>query len=66
MTPDPLTVTIGMGVTEAIEAMQARGVRRAAGDVPLVGGKTASLGEMHRTLWPLYVKIRIARGAVPR
>lgn len=29
MTPDPLTIALGTGVTEAIEAMQARAVRRA-------------------------------------
>jgi CBS domain-containing protein len=34
MTADPLTITIGTGVTEAIEAMQARAVRRA----PVVDG----------------------------
>lgn len=40
MTPDPLTVTLNTGVTEAIEAMQARGVRRA----PVVDGSSNLLG----------------------
>jgi len=34
MTPDPLTITISMGVTEAIDALHARGVRRA----PVIDG----------------------------
>lgn len=40
MTPDPLTIAINTGVTEAIEAMQARAVRRA----PVVDGFGNLLG----------------------
>ncbi|HJS89403.1 MAG TPA: CBS domain-containing protein [Steroidobacteraceae bacterium] len=40
MTPDPLTITANMGVTEAIEAMRARAVRRA----PVVDGSGGVLG----------------------
>jgi len=40
MTPDPLTVTMNTGVTEAIEAMHARAVRRA----PVVDGSGNLLG----------------------
>ena len=40
MTRDPLTIAIGAGVTEAIEAMHSRGVRRA----PVVDGAGNLLG----------------------
>jgi CBS domain-containing protein len=40
MTPDPLTVTVSAGVTETIEAMHARAVRRA----PIVDGSGNLLG----------------------
>ena len=40
MTPDPLAVTANLGVTEAIEAMHARGVRRA----PVVDGAGNLMG----------------------
>lgn len=40
MTPDPLTIAASMGVTEAIEALHNRGVRRA----PVVDGTGNLLG----------------------
>lgn len=40
MTSDPLTITANVGITEAIEAMHARGVRRA----PVVDGSGNLLG----------------------
>lgn len=40
MTPDPLMIPIDMGVTEAIEALHARGVRRA----PVIDGAGSLLG----------------------
>ena len=40
MTPDPLTITSNLGVTEAIEVLHGRGVRRA----PVVDGSGNLLG----------------------
>lgn len=40
MTPDPLTIAANLGVTEAIQAMRARGVRRA----PVTDGAGNLLG----------------------
>lgn len=40
MTPDPLTITADLGVTQAIQAMRVRGVRRA----PVVDGSGEAVG----------------------